>query len=385
VILSTGGAGKLWPFTTNGNIKTGDGMALAYREGVALEDMEFVQYHPTGLPGTGILITEASRGEGGYLINSEGERFLTTRDYGVGSKAELGPRDMISRAIIQEIEAGRGISLPGKIGQYVHLDLRHLGKAKLESRLPFVLELSRIYAGVDPVTQPIPIRPVLHYMMGGVDTNIDGATSIGGLYAAGETACVSLNGANRLGSNSLTECLVFGARAGQHAVRFAKGASAGSAAALVEQAQAEGARLDAMRGRKRGGESVAGVRQALNAAMEAGTGVYREQGSMQQAVSDVAALGQRYEQVSLSDPSQVFNTELTSLLELRNLLDVAEAVTLAAVNRKESRGAHACRDFPKRNDPEYLHHSLVHFSEAGPRFGTKPVTLGVWVPEERKY
>jgi fumarate reductase flavoprotein subunit len=347
--------------------------------------MEFVQYHPTGLPGTGILITEASRGEGGYLINSEGERFLTTRDYGVGTKAELGPRDMISRAIIQEIEAGRGISLPGKIGQYAHLDLRHLGKAKLESRLPFVLELSRIYAGIDPVTQPIPIRPVLHYMMGGVDTNIDGATNIGGLYAAGETACVSLNGANRLGSNSLTECLVFGARAGQQAVRFAKGASAGSEAALVEQAQAEGARLDAMRGRKRGGESVAGVRQALNAAMEAGTGVYREQGSMQQAVSDVAALGPRYEQVSLSDPSKVFNTELTSLLELRNLLDVAEAVALAAVNRKESRGAHACRDFPKRNDPEYLHHSLVHFGEAAPRFSTKPVTLGTWVPEERKY
>ena len=219
VILATGGAGKIFPFTTNGNIKTGDGMALAYREGVPLKDMEFVQYHPTGLPGTGILITEASRGEGGYLVNSEGERFLISRDYGVGTKAELGPRDMISRAIIQEIEAGRGITLPGKIGQYAHLDLRHLGKAKLEARLPFVLELSRTYAGVDPVTQPIPIRPVLHYMMGGVDTNIDGATVLPGLYAAGETACVSLNGANRLGSNSLTECLVFGARACSHAVR----------------------------------------------------------------------------------------------------------------------------------------------------------------------
>ena len=385
VILTTGGAGKVWPFTTNGNIKTGDGMALAYREGVPLKDMEFVQYHPTGLPGTGILITEASRGEGGYLINSEGERFLTTRDYGVGTKAELGPRDMISRAIIQEIEAGRGIKLPGKIGQYAHLDLRHLGKEKLEARLPFVLELSRTYAGVDPVTQPIPIRPVLHYMMGGVDVDIDGATSVGGLYAAGETACVSLNGANRLGSNSLTECLVFGARAGQHAVRAAKQSSAGSEPALVEQAKAEAARLDGIRGRKRGGETVAGVRQALNHAMEEGTGVYREQGPMQKAVADVAALKQRYEQVSLSDTSKVFNTELTAMLELSNLLDVAEAVALAAVNRKESRGAHACRDFPKRNDGAYLHHSLVHFSPAGPRFGTKPVTLGVWTPEERKY
>ncbi len=385
VILATGGAGKVWPFTTNGNIKTGDGMALAYREGVPLEDMEFVQYHPTGLPGTGILITEAARGEGGYLLNSEGERFLTTRDYGVGTKAELGPRDMISRAIIQEIEAGRGISLPGKLGQYAHLDLRHLGREKLESRLPFVLELSRTYAGVDPVTQPIPIRPVLHYMMGGVAVDIDGATSIGGLYAAGETACVSLNGANRLGSNSLTECLVFGARAGAHASRYAKGASAGSEAALVEQTRAEGARLDSLRGRKRGAETVSGIRHALNAAMEAGTGVYREQGPMQKALAEVAGLARRFEDVSLSDTSKVFNTELTAMLELRNLLDVAGAVATAAVNRKESRGAHACRDFPKRNDQEYLHHSLVHFSEVSLRFSTKPVALGVWVPEERKY
>jgi fumarate reductase flavoprotein subunit len=385
VILATGGAGKVWPFTTNGNIKTGDGMALAYREGVALEDMEFVQYHPTGLPGTGILITEAARGEGGYLLNSEGERFLTTRDYGVGSKAELGPRDMISRAIIQEIEAGRGISLPGKIGQYAHLDLRHLGREKLEARLPFVLELSRTYAGVDPVVQPIPIRPVLHYMMGGVDVDIDGATCVGGLYAAGETACLSLNGANRLGSNSLTELLVFGARAGRHAARFAKGASAGAEAPLVERARDEAGRLEALRGRKRGGETVSGIRHALNHAMEVGTGVYREQGPMQKAVADVAEITRRYEDVSLSDGSKVFNTELTAMLELRNLLDVAGAVATAAVNRKESRGAHACRDFPKRNDQEYLHHSLVYFSEDGPRFATKPVALGVWVPEERKY
>jgi fumarate reductase flavoprotein subunit len=383
VILATGGGGKIFPFTTNGNIKTADGMALAYREGVALKDMEFVQYHPTGLPGTGILITEGTRGEGGYLKNSEGERFLVTRDYGVGSKAELGPRDMISRAIIQEVEAGRGIK--GPYGEYVHLDLTHLGEEAIMKKLPMVRELTKIYVGVDPVYQPIPVRPVLHYMMGGVDVDIEGATSVGGLYAAGETACVSLNGANRLGSNSLTECLVFGARAGRHASRYAKGASAGSEAALVEQAKAEAGRLDALRGRKRGGETVSGIRQAMNHAMEAGTGVYREQGPMQKAVADVAEIGRRFEDVSLSDTSKVFNTELTAMLELRNLLDVAEAVATAAVNRKESRGAHACRDFPKRNDQEYLHHSLVHFSESGPRFSTKPVALGVWVPEERKY
>src|SRR5262245_29892952 len=290
VILATGGAGKVWPFTTNGNIKTGDGMALAYREGVPLEDMEFVQYHPTGLPGTGILITEAARGEGGTLLNSEGERFLTTRDYGVGTKAELGPRDMISRAIIQEIEAGRGVSLPGKLGQYANLDLRHLGREKLEARLPFVLELARTYAGVDPVSQPIPIRPVLHYMMGGVAVDIDGATSLSGLYAAGETACIALNGANRLGSNSLTECLVFGARAGAHAARTVKGTAAGREPALLERAAEENARLDALRGRKRGRETVAGIRHDLNGVMEAGTGVYREQATMQKAVAEVAEL-----------------------------------------------------------------------------------------------
>jgi fumarate reductase flavoprotein subunit len=196
---------------------------------------------------------------------------------------------------------------------------------------------------------------------------------------------VSLNGANRLGSNSLTECLVFGARAGAHAGRFAKGASPGSEAALLEQARQEGARLDALRGRKRGGETVSGIRHALNHSMEAGTGVYREQATMQQAVTEVAELTRRYEDVSLSDGSKVFNTELPAMLELRNMLDVAGAVATAAVNRKESRGAHACRDFPKRNDQDFLHHSLVYFTESGPRFSTKPVALGVWPPEERKY
>ncbi|HEU4428740.1 MAG TPA: FAD-binding protein, partial [Myxococcota bacterium] len=260
-----------------------------------------------------------------------------------------------------------------------------LGKEKLEARLPFVLELSRTYAATDPVTQPIPIRPVLHYMMGGVDVNIDGETIIGGLYAAGETACVSLNGANRLGSNSLTECLVFGARAGRHAVARAKSGMSLAEASLLAQVRAEGARLDALRARKRGGETLAGIRHDMNSAMEAGLGVYREQASMDKAVRDVAELKRRYEQVSLSDSSRVFNTELTAALELSNLLDCAEAVATAASQRKESRGAHARRDFPKRNDQDFLHHSLVYFGQNGPRYATKPVTLGVWVPEERKY
>ncbi|HEX2485590.1 MAG TPA: FAD-binding protein, partial [Myxococcota bacterium] len=384
VILATGGAGKAFPFTTNGNIKTGDGMALAYREGVALKDMEFVQYHPTGLPGTGILITEASRGEGGYVRNKDGERFLVTRDYGVGTKAELGPRDMISRAIMREIAAGRGVE--GTYGEHVWLDLRHLGEEKINARIPFVRELAKTYAFVDPVYQPIPIRPVLHYMMGGVDTDIDGATGLPGLYASGETACGSINGANRLGSNSLTECLVFGARSGAHAVRYARGASGPDEARAREQAQAEADRLAALRGAGTGDQSIAKLRQELNRIMESGCGVYREQASMDRATKELAELQKRAERVKLVDRSLVFNTELVAALELWNLLDVGEAIANAAAARKESRGAHARSDYPARNDSEYLYHSLVSRGPDGrPRLGQKPVKLGVWEPEERKY
>ena len=383
VIVATGGAGKCFPFTTNGTIKTGDGMALAYRAGVGLKDMEFVQYHPTGLPGTGILITEASRGEGGYVINADGERFLVTRDYGVGQKAELGPRDMISRAEILEIEAGRGVK--GPYGDHVLLDLRHLGEAKIMAKLPFVRELACTYIGVDPVHAPIPIRPVLHYMMGGVDTDVRGATPIPGLYAAGETACVSMNGANRLGSNSLTECLVFGARAGVEAVAYAKGASDGNEARLRAEAETEGARIDNLRGRKKGGERIAQIRREMQLSMERGCGVYRNQESMHQTVAELAPLKGRVTDLVLEDSSKVFNTELLQALELANMLDVAEAIAVAAAARKESRGAHACRDYPKRNDAEYLHHSLVSFTPAGPQLSKKPVTITRFQPEERKY
>jgi fumarate reductase flavoprotein subunit len=384
VILATGGAGKCFPFTTNGNIKTGDGMALAYRAGVPLKDMEFVQYHPTGLPGTGILITEAARGEGGRLFNSKGERFLETKpEYNVGSKLELGPRDMISRAIFQEIQAGNGIK--GPYGEYVHLDLTHLGQGLLESRLPFVLELARTYVGVDPVTQPIPVRPVVHYMMGGVDTDIDAATELPGLYAAGEVGSHSLNGANRLGSNSLTECLVFGARAGEHAVGYARGTDAGNEDHLRSQVEEEAARVEALRGRQKGGEKLVQIRREMQSALEEGCGVYREQTSMRAAVQTLAQVKGRYADIALEDSSKVFNTELIAALELGNMLDVAEAVAVAAAERKESRGAHACSDFTQRNDQEFLHHSLVYFGAGGPRFDKKDVTLGRWEPVERKY
>ena len=382
-ILSTGGGGKMFPFTTNGMIKTGDGMALAYRAGVPLKDMEFVQYHPTGLPGTGILITEATRGEGAYLKNSEGVRFLVEYDYGVGQKAELGPRDMISRAIVQEIEAGRGIK--GRYGECAHLDLTHIGEATLNERLPFVFELARTYAGVDPVTEPIPVRPVVHYMMGGVDTDITAATQLPGLYAAGEVACVSLNGANRLGSNSLTECLVFGARAGWEAVEFIKGSDEGNESALRSQGEEEANRIAQLRGRKKGGEKISQIRRELNHAMEEGCGVYREQETMDATVQAVAQLRGRVADLQLEDESKVFNTELISALELVNMVDCAEAVAVSAADREESRGAHTRRDFPTRNDQDYLYHTLCYFDAGGPRLAKKDVTLGTWVPEERKY
>jgi len=383
VILATGGAGICFPFTTNGNIKTGDGMALAYRAGVPLKDMEFVQYHPTGLPGTGILVTEATRGEGGRLFNRKGERFLENAAYGVGSKLELGPRDMISRAVDQEIRAGNGFE--GPHGQYLHLDLTHLGRKLLETRLPFVLELCRTYVGVDPVTQPIPIRPVVHYMMGGVDTDIDGATEMPGLYAAGECGNHSLNGANRLGSNSLTECLVFGARAAIHALCFAKGVEAGSESVARQQTEEEAARIASLRGQRKGGESLARTRSQMQEVMEEGLGVYRNQDGMRVAVEKLAQIKERAADIRLEDTSTVFNTELTAYLELVNMLDVAEVAALSGLARRESRGAHACSDFPERNDREYLHHSLVRFDDRRPRVEKKAVTLGRWEPEARKY
>ena len=383
VILTTGGGGKIFPFTTNGTIKTGDGMALAYRAGVPLKDMEFVQYHPTGLPGTGILITEATRGEGGFLRNNQGERFLVEYDYGVGTKAELGPRDMISRAIVQEIEAGRGFK--GPYGEYVQLDLTHLGEDKIDSRLPFVRLLAKTYVGVDPVHEPIPIRPVVHYMMGGVDTDINGATELPGLYAAGETACVSINGANRLGSNSLTECLVFGAAAARHAMDFSGGSSDGNEAALTAQAEEEAARVDELRGRKKGGEKISAIRRELNNVMESACGVYREQDSMQHGVGAVAQLRSRVADLRLEDDSKVFNTELITALELANMVEVAETLAVSAAHRKESRGAHTCKDFTTRNDDEYLYHTMAYHDPAGPRLGKKDVVLGKWEPEERKY
>jgi len=389
VIICTGGGGRVYPFTTNAAIKTGDGMALAYRAGVPLKDMEFVQYHPTGLPGTGILITEASRSEGGYLKNKDGYRYL--QDYGLGPatdkpvhrKMELGPRDILSRCHIQEHLKGR--TFDGPYGHYVHLDLRHLGEKLIDKKLPFVRELTRNYVGIDPVSEPIPVRPVLHYMMGGISTDVHGRTSLEGLYAAGEAACVSINGANRLGSNSLTELLVFGARAGRAAARLALERSALRSNPLAQLAADEQKRLDQRFLRADGPERLAEIREEMQKAMESGVGIYRDRAGMEATCTTLRHLRERFARIRLMDRDAVFNTELIAALELECMLDVAEAVAHSALAREESRGAHTRTDFPKRDDTRFLKHSLAYRTPDGPRIEHAPVTITRWPPEERKY
>jgi len=380
LILATGGAGRIFAVTSNGAINTGSGMALAYRAGAPLKDMEFIQFHPTGLPNIGTLITEGARGEGGYLVNKDNERFLSRY---IPNKMELGPRDIISRSIITELEQGRGFG-DVKTG-YVHLDLRHLGKKLMEERLPFVLELSRTYLAIDPLKEPIPVRPTAHYTMGGVHTNIDTETPIEGLYACGEAACVSLNGANRLGSNSLTECLVFGAKSGQVSAIYAESQKDGKQSdEKLAQSQIKSTE-DFFKSLEHGTESVPMIQRSLRKAMDQNCGVFRKEDSLQEALSTINELKERYTKVKIVDSSRTFNVEILDTLELGAMLEIAEAVVESAIQRKESRGAHVRRDYPNRNDEEFLSHSLAHFSNKGPEIEYLPVTLTKWKPEERKY
>ena len=397
VIICTGGAGRIFAFTTNGAIKTGDGMALAYRAGVPLKDMEFVQYHPTGLPGTGILITEAARGEGGIMVNRHGERYL--KDYDLGQPLdihdpehplkrtmELGPRDRLSQAFVKE--QAKGNTIESAFGDVVHLDIRHLGAKTINRKLPFVRELAKNYAGIDPVHEPIPVRPVVHYMMGGIPTDLDGATPLPGLFAAGECACVSINGANRLGSNSLTELLVFGARAGTAAARLAqKEHTAPPQSVLRAQAEKEQKRItDSYLCKEGGSERISAIRARLNEAMESGAGIYRDEASLKKACETIAELRQRFRNVQLDDRSNCFNTELTSALELEYLLDVAEAVAHSALARTESRGSHQRTDHPQRNDADFLKHSMAYrVRDGAPRIEYQDVVITKWPPSERVY
>jgi fumarate reductase flavoprotein subunit len=390
VILCTGGCGKVFPFTTNANINTGDGMALAYRAGAPLKDMEFVQYHPTGLPFTGILITEAARAEGGWLLNKDGYRYLQDYDLGKPSltpelrSMELGPRDRLSQAFVHEVEKGRTADSP--YGPIVHLDLRHLGEKLIDTKLPFVRELCLKYERIDPVHELVPVRPVVHYMMGGVSTDIDGATPLGGLYAAGETACVSINGANRLGSNSLPECLVFGGRAGRAAAEYA--AAAGSTPSVIAaQATDEVRRLERdLLGKGRGTESIAAIRDDMQATMEDAAGIFRTGPEMEKGADTLAELQGRVGNVGLADTSRSFNTELLAALELANMLDISECILQSGMQREESRGAHQRIDFPVRDDERFLTHLLVHRNPDGTsRVERLPVTITRWPPGERIY
>ncbi len=380
VMLAAGGGGRVFAFTTNGSICTGDGMALAYRAGAPLKDMEFVQFHPTGLPNTGILITEAARGEGGYLINAKGERFLEKY---IPNRMEMGPRDIISRAIITELEQGLGYG-ESKDG-FVHLDLRHLGEKHLKSRLPFILELTRTYMGIDPVIEPIPVRPVLHYMMGGVHTDNDGQTPLKGLYSAGENACVTINGANRLGSNSLTECLVFGARAGSAAARYIF-ETEGS-----DKDLSKFSKMDETQIRKRflterkQSEKVSVIRKELQSTMEEGAGVFRTAEGLNGSMEKLAELRERAQRLQIQDSTSTYNLELVGALELDFMLDVADTIVQSAYARQESRGAHVRRDFPERDDEKWLIHQQATATRKGPRIKSSPVTITKWQPEERKY
>jgi fumarate reductase flavoprotein subunit len=390
VILCTGGCGQVYPFTTNAAIKTGDGMGLAYRAGAPLKDMEFVQYHPTGLPFTGILITEAARAEGGWLINKDGYRYLQDYDLGTPSpkpvlrSMELGPRDRLSQAFVKEVAKGRTVDTP--YGPIVHLDLRHLGETVIDARLPFVRELCRSYENIDPVRELIPVRPVVHYMMGGVHTDIYGATPLEGLFAAGEAACVSINGANRLGSNSLPELLVFGARAGKAAASFASGAR-GIGTAVRAQVEDERRRLERdILQRDDGTEPISTIREEMRATMEEGAGIYRSGGSLAKAADRLSILQERFRSARLEDRSRTFNTELLAALELSFMLDVAENIVHCALLREESRGAHQRVDFPARDDQRFLANSLVYRDADGSRrVEYPPVTITRWPPGERVY
>jgi fumarate reductase flavoprotein subunit len=389
VIIAAGGAGKIFPFTTNGAIKTGDGMAMAYRAGAALKDMEFVQYHPTGLPGSGILLTEGCRGEGGWLLNKDGYRYLQDYDLGtptpepVLKSMELGPRDRLSQAFWHEQQKGRTVQ--SKWGDVIHLDMRHLGEKKIDERLPLVRDLSISYVGADSVTDLVPVRPVVHYMMGGIHTDINAATTIGGLFSAGECACVSINGANRLGSNSLGELLVFGAIAGRNAVEHIRTAKAASDSAIEKQAADAEKRIGALF-KGKGTERVSVLRNELTNSMEDGCGIYRSEELLKATVDKIHEVRDRFKNVVLEDKSKVFNTDLTQVLELGAMIEVAQTVAVSAIERKESRGAHQRLDFEKRDDENYLKHSMAYFDAGGdPRIEYLDVVITKSQPAARVY
>ncbi len=380
VVIATGGAGRTYSNSTNAIISTGFGASLAYRAGVPLKDMEFIQFHPTGLLTTNILMTEGARGEGGYLINGEGERFMAK----YAPKAmELAPRDITSRSIWTEILEGRGID--GK--QFVYLDLRHLGRDKIMERLPGIRDLSIHFEGVDPIDEPIPIVPSQHYTMGGIDTDMDGRTEVPGLFAAGECACVSVHGANRLGGNSLLETLVFGRRSGAAASEYLSGlAQHQRGAAEVEQSLTRMDEKLAALTLRSDGEDPYAVRTEMTETMKEHFGIYREEQIMQAGLDKLLALNERVHNIYLRHSGRVFNLDMIRTYELQGMVEVALTTAAGALNRTESRGSHSRTDYLTRDDENWLVHTLAHREPDGrPKLDQKPVALGLYEPQERKY
>ena len=371
MILAAGGLGRVFEPSTNALICTGDGMSLAYRAGAPLMDMEMVQYHPTTLKGSGVLMTEGARGEGAYLLNSEGERFMERY---APSMMELASRDVVSRAEQTEISEGRGVD------GCVLLDCRHLDEQVIRERLTQILEIARDFANVDILTQPIPIRPGMHYHMGGVKTDVEGVTSVPGLYAAGECACVSVHGGNRLGANSLLDTLVFGRRAGEHATARSKQTS--HKPISDEAAEADRQALQEMLDRDDSGESFGKIRLELGQTMDEHLAVFRDQRGMETALAKVRELRDRYGRASVADKGKTFNTNLIFTLEVGFMLDCAETIVLSALGRDESRGAHNRTDMPDRNDEKWLRHILI---SQGPSVDYLPVVITQWAPEARTY
>ena len=393
-IIATGGNGRVYGFTTMAHSSTGDGYSIAYRAGIPLKDFEFPQFHPTALVPNGILITEGARGEGGYLINKEGERFM--RRY-APSRMELAPRDIVSRAIITECMEGRGFVDEESGLCYVLLDLRHLGEERIEKRLPMIREIAIKTLGIDPVDEPIPVRPAMHYMMGGIHVDINGQvmldedkTRVPNLWAAGEAANVSVHGANRLGSNSLSECLVWGRITGALAAQYAMNAPETMleyTGYVKERAEAEEARIfDKLIHKEVGGENPYEIKSEMNSTMDNNVYVFRDKSTLEEAYTSIKRLRERFAKVRLEDDGRVYNQNLKDIIELDFLLEQAELITVAALNRTESRGAHFRLDYPKRDDANWLKHTLLFYTPEGkPRISYAPVRITRWKPEERKY
>ena len=387
VMFATGGYGRVYNTTSNDYASTGDGLAMSALAGVPLEDMEFVQFHPTGLYPVGVLISEAVRGEGAYLINSEGDRFMSTY---APSRMELAPRDITSRAIAREIRAGRGINPDRSAGgPFVYLDLRHMGKEKIMSRIPFCWDEAHRLLGIDAVHEPIPVRPTIHYSMGGIPTNTDGQVRsspdglVDAFFAAGESACVSVHGANRLGSNSLLECVVYGKRTGASIAQFVQNRKLPDIdeQRYLREAQQQIQSLFDQKGNQR----INQLRQAYQDCMTQHCGVFRTEASLREGLNELQKLQEQYQQIYLDDKGKLWNTEIIEALELRNLMVVGELIIASALNRTESRGAHCREDYPERDDTNFLKHTMAYYSPAGIDLQYLPVAITMFEPQERKY